>query len=286
MVLTSFDAVEIVAFGLAVCVFYDAYREGRAKIMTCIGAMTFGLIVEMFFVTSYAGYSYGDFVIDFYYDQHTVPLWVAVGWGTIIYVAMTASDKMNLPWFLAPAVDGLLAVSLDVTIDPVAEALGWWHWHDGGEFFGVPYDNFIGWVMIVSFYSFAVRAGFRLWPPTSKLREFFVPFVAVIPALVGVAAAQILLDQLYPRLGQAQTFALVVFVLAAIAMPWLVKVKPRPAVPWYLLGVPLGYHLLAVSLFFGSGMSQTHPELVLFMLVAPIASLALFLHASATILRS
>lgn len=276
---SSFLLVEAVAFLFAGAVAYEAYKEGAANLTTLLVSMAFGLAIEVYFVTQYAGYSYGDFLFEVPGFGHHVPLWVAAGWGTIIYISMQASDRMPLPWFLRPAMDGLLAVSLDVTLDPVADGLGWWNWSREAQFFGVPYDNFVGWVLIVSSYSLFVRSGFELLRKQGLWKDIVVPIVALIPAVLAVAGVQIALDKVfYPWLGEPVSFfALVVLLgsLLAIALPrqeW----RTMPPLPWFLWVVPSAYHLLMVVLLFATGLGTTHPELFLFMLVAPLVSLLLY----------
>lgn len=276
----SYLAVEAVAFGFALAVGYQAWKEGARKLTTLLVAMGFGFAIELFFVSVYTGYSYGDFLVDFPLGEHTVPLWVAAGWGTIIYISMEATDRMGLPWYVAPVVDGLLAVSLDVTLDPVADALGWWDWSRVGQFFGVPYDNFIGWVLIVASYSFFSRAGFQLWKKETNLRDILVPILALMPAIAAVAGAQVGLEKVfYPWLGEPHTFALLVVLLALLALPSLRKAMRSGGVPWFLWVIPASYHGLMLALVFTTGISSESPDLILFMLVAPVASLALFTYS-------
>ena len=52
-------------------------------------------------------------------------------------------------WAL-PAIGAVLMVSWDLALDPSASTIGKsWIWIDGGAFFGVPFQNFIGWYLTV-----------------------------------------------------------------------------------------------------------------------------------------
>src|ERR1700730_9075960 len=52
-------------------------------------------------------------------------------------------------WAL-PAVAAVLMVSWDLSLDPSASTIGkTWIWIDGGPFFGVPLQNFVGWYLTV-----------------------------------------------------------------------------------------------------------------------------------------
>ena len=49
-----------------------------------------------------------------------------------------------------PLLAAVIAVSLDLFIDPVAVALGYWVWRVPGDvYFGIPLLNFIGWFVLM-----------------------------------------------------------------------------------------------------------------------------------------
>lgn len=54
-----------------------------------------------------------------------------------------------------PVLSALWMTAMDLVIDPLAaNELSYWHWRDGGPYFGVPLINFIGWfaVSLIVFY--------------------------------------------------------------------------------------------------------------------------------------
>lgn len=274
----SFLLVEFSAIILLALLFWEAAKVGLHKVATLGVAVLFGMAIELFFVSQYAGYEYGNFLLDPLIGGHAVPLWVGMGWGTIIYAAMQASDRTGIPWAARAPLDGLLAVSLDLTLDPVAEALGWWHWHRPGQYFGVPYDNFIGWVMIVGFISFFIRAGYKVLKPGSWWKDLLVPVVALVPAVLAVAGCQVALDNvLYPWLGEPLTFFLVASACMAGFLPFMWKsVKVSVPDAWYLTVIPAYYHGLMVLLLLSTGLYKTSPELLVLFPLALVTSLAAF----------
>lgn len=55
-----------------------------------------------------------------------------------------------------PAVAAVLMTSWDFMLDPTASTINkWWIWEQGGGFFGVPFSNYLGWLLTV-FVFFAV----------------------------------------------------------------------------------------------------------------------------------
>jgi len=273
----TFLVVEVIAFLFGGLVLREAWQAGRRDFVTMLVGMGFGFAIEVFFVTQYAGYSYGDFLVDLPVLGHNVPLWVAVGWGTIIWISMRASDRIGLPWAVRPLLDGLLALSLDLTLDPVAEALGWWNWTRPGQAWGVPYDNFIGWMLIVASISFFVRLGYR-WLKPSWLVDILIPIGALIPSVATVAGAQLALEKIYPHLGEPLTWLIVAFIFGGILFPFLQKAQFPAKNPWFLTVVPLSYHGLMLFLLLATPLVGQHPELILFMVTATLTSLTVFRH--------
>lgn len=273
----TFVLVELVAFLMAGVLLYEAWRAGASKVSTLLVGMLFGLAIEVFFVTQYSGYEYGHFLVQFLIDGSPIPLWVAAGWGSIIFTSMAATDRMGFAWWARPILDGLLAVSLDFTLDPLAEALGWWHWTRPGQFFNVPCDNFIGWVLIVSSFSFFTRLGFHFWPEGVKVwRDVLIPLVAVLPSVGLVAGAQVLLERIYPHVGEPLTFVALasVFLLITLVMTRNVRAETPPA--WFLTGVPAVYHGLMLALLVGTGVGVQLPEALVGLPLAAISSLFAF----------
>lgn len=87
--------------------------------------------------------------------------------------------------------DGLLALSIDFALDPIALNYGWWVWKplDPGEgFFGIPGGNFMVWFVIVAGLSMAIRLAYR-----SPLRDVRGLLGGLIPAAVAVAVVAVVL---------------------------------------------------------------------------------------------
>jgi len=78
-----------------------------------------------------------------------VPLSVPLAWVGIIYSAMIITEHLDLTLGKRILTTTLIALSLDWGMDPIAVAFGGWTWsYSGGDYFGVPGFNFIGWFFI------------------------------------------------------------------------------------------------------------------------------------------
>lgn len=255
-----FVAVELFVYALTIWCLFSAGRKGLAEVTTLLVSIVFGFAVELYFVLSggTAGYHYNAFLVMI----GPVPLWVSLGWGSIIYGAMRTTDHFTCPWGYKPFADGLLAANIDFVLDPIAAELKWWVWQPDDAtveqgldwaYFGIPWDNFLGWMMIVSSLSLTIRAGYRWFPPGSKgkLGTVLVPIVATIPSLVLVVIEQTVFDWMYGTpLGQPLTFVFF-YGLAALAVVFTVPRLSRQVAPdWYVLAVPMAMMAFLFGLFF------------------------------------
>ena len=97
--------------------------------------MVYGVLLEYAAITIFQAYDYGHFLI---MVAGMVPLCIGISWGIILYTAMATSDCFDLPWYLRPIVDALLALTIDLSMDAIAIRLGFWTWRSAGPWFGVP----------------------------------------------------------------------------------------------------------------------------------------------------
>jgi hypothetical protein len=132
--------------GLAVIHAILDARENRVqRILMIITLFAFGFLLE------YMGVIAGNYV----YASEAVmllgviPLSVTFAWVGIIYSAMIIGERLNLSLWQRILTTTLISLSLDWGMDPIAVAFGGWTWlYSGGDYFGVPGFNFIGWFFI------------------------------------------------------------------------------------------------------------------------------------------
>jgi putative membrane protein len=110
-----------------------------------------------------------------------IPILVILMWTAVIYIAHQVSEHITnfrftgattfLQKFWISAwcalLTSLIAVSWDFALEPLAKDLGWWTWLKQGEYFGVPLQNFIGWIVI----SFVVVFIYKLFFEKEKLER-------------------------------------------------------------------------------------------------------------------
>ncbi len=248
----------------------DAWRRGRRWVVTLLAAVLFGLAAELFFLVTEAGsprshYTYGDFLVMLGWGPYLVPLWVATGWGTIVYASLWTVERLHLPILARTAVASLLAVNIDLSLDPVAELLGFWHWHNvpSGNYCGVPFDNFLGWLMIVGTYVFSWLALFARVPTRWAHRDYWLPLAALVPALLATAVGQLLLNAIYSWSGQ-QTVPFLVIASGVIAVAGYHGRSSRRdhATNRFVLTLPVFFHLMLLGILLYTGLYAEQAFLV------------------------
>jgi len=110
-----------------------------------------------------------DFISAFVVQNYEYPgqtrLWVFTfilfGWigmcGSCLFLAegilaRPGQDMLTQPrlWWQVSLLTGLTAVVLDLFIDPVAVAAGYWVWFvEGTVYYGIPLLNFVGWFVLM-----------------------------------------------------------------------------------------------------------------------------------------
>ena len=151
-------------------------------------AGSFGLIFELI------GVNYGIFGEYFYNVPDLlfgiIPLAVPINWAVIIYSSYIITNLfvygfggekprynhnlLSLTCYLVllSAISGLIAVNLDMIMDPVAVSpqLKQWIWINGGPYFGIPISNFLGWFFVTFVFTIIFRSyeSFISWDGKSQ----------------------------------------------------------------------------------------------------------------------
>jgi uncharacterized membrane protein len=240
-----------------------------------------------------------------------VPLAISVMEAMIIYAAVQTSRRLELPWMTRPILNGLLAMTIDLVMDPIVSAsvpcqsspvilppaplepgVGFWVWRLVPQhtvfgvtlpehlFFGIPLNNFSGWFLGVVIFTFMLEAGWRRIPPESKgvLGDFIVPAVA-IPLTMIVFTGVIAVYQWLIKYVLGTEWILVALILAASILV-ILRVAPRAKrnnpLDLFLLAIPLFFHLYYLVALFASELYQKQPELIVLAVVLIPTSLLLF----------
>jgi putative membrane protein len=195
-----------VLFGVAVVVFI-AWRFSAAD------ALAFVLIAGLFPAVM-------DFLSSFAVQNYVYPgqsrLWVFsyifFGWmgvcGTCMLIAEGILARPNEDlltqhalWWQAPLATGVIAVLLDLFLDPIAVLAGYWLWLvQSSVHYGIPMLNFVGWFVLTSLAPLAwiliarrQRWGFA-WKTAAAI-------LAIIPLCIASSLLSLLLNAAIATLG-------------------------------------------------------------------------------------
>jgi hypothetical protein len=129
-----------------------AFRHARAALGARRAAgelltlAAYGFALERISMTVFGSHHYGA---GWMLAPMGVPLAVALVWAAVISSALGLAARRGLRPAWARALGAaLFAVTLDLTIEPVAIRRGLWEWTPPGPWLGVPIGNFVGWVVI------------------------------------------------------------------------------------------------------------------------------------------
>ena len=149
-----------------------------------------------------------------------VPVAVALVWSALISSAMALAARTG--WARsAPraAAAALVAVSLDLLVEPVAVRSGLWRWTPPGPWLDVPIGNFVGWAVIVAAYASGADrfAGSGAAAREGAIRVLVAAGSILALVVVGLAWRMLGLERLFA--GGRGWLAWVTLLLATVALP-------------------------------------------------------------------
>lgn len=148
----------IFEFGALAAFFLILQKEyGNMRLLeTLILVFVYGLFLEINNTHLSQSYYYSK---DFLFQVYGIPLAIAAGWGIIYYATRKFAEKFRLKWHQAPFFMALIAALFDFILDPIAIRLEFWNWRISldQEWFGVPYDNLVGWMAAIWTFSFFIN---------------------------------------------------------------------------------------------------------------------------------
>ncbi len=271
-----FPIAELCMYVLFTLCIIHAVKQGVRHVSYLLGGLLFGLILEYVNVTSNMGYTYGKFIVMFGRSPLDIPLCIGVGWGIIMYTAKLFTDSYRLPLWSAAALDTLLAISIDLSMDTVAYRLHMWHWNWNGsglnpltaDWFGIPFGNFFGWLMVVFFYSSISRLLDRAFLKEKRVHMVKLAFVPLMSVLLSQVFLYVMLvyvnEFLYDTFGITRLHLFIGFliVLVVITVRGLRKKKAQQHVPIITWLVPLWFHLFFFAWLFIGGFYRENIWLV------------------------
>ncbi|MFA5228629.1 MAG: carotenoid biosynthesis protein [Candidatus Paceibacterota bacterium] len=289
--LLLFRGFEFLGFFLfLILLLREIFRKNGSRTFELISCAIFGVILEVGNIFIAHTYHYSDI---FLVNIFGVPLAIGLGWAVIIYCAMLLSDQYNTPWQIRPFTDALIVILADLVLDVVAIRIGFWSWMISfdQEWYGVPFENLVGWIFVAISFSLIIRFIRTLNPKRvlTKLLMIFSPLIAyfglflqlAVYGIVTILPYQInhwrdlltfnckldftLLYQPEVQLWKGLVFAFILLELVNIFLFVAIKYRKNylrkfDALSFWAL---TSLHLFFVFALFASGVYESYPIFVL-----------------------
>jgi uncharacterized membrane protein len=182
-----------------------------------LALVAYGYALEAVAIHLFGSHTYGTAWL---VDPGGVPLAVALVWAALISSAMALAARSGWRAVEArAAAAALVALSLDLLMEPVAVRSGLWRWTPPGPWLGVPIGNFVGWAVIVAGYAFGACRFAGAGPPAREAAIRLVVAAGSIAALVLVGLAWRMLGLERSFTGARGWLAWAALLLAAAAVP-------------------------------------------------------------------
>lgn len=169
-----------------------------------------------------------------------IPIAIFCGWVALIYISWVVTnlliDGSPLPtshttyMIIFKAIVGALVITtFDLVADPIGAKNGWWVWLDGGAYFGVPIQNYVGW-FIVAFVTYLV-IGYQLKlksAPPLELSSVGVRRLSIAPLVIyGLSGLAFMFINFDGKLGLISFYLFGIPFLVA-TWKWIVWYKRAP----------------------------------------------------------
>ena len=278
--------LEIAAATFVVLAAWLALRRGRLPFLELISAAMFGLLLEEGDQLIFETYNYADAWI---LSIDRAPIVIGLTWALIIAGAMRITDALGVRRRLAPFVDSVLAISLDLAFDAVAIRMGLWTWREVGVtdgWFGVPAGNFYAWLFVTWAFSFLSRwlRDASAGRPAREWLQLAIPIPAFVILLVSLVPFTVLQPVVDPTPGGGMLLFLITLAAFVGAAAWGVfgpdRGNPDGSATAILdlrlaFGTRVAIHLFFLAALFMLGVATTEPILLLVALVLLAAELPL-----------
>lgn len=161
------------------CIVLGKFRGLSFLLLSFFVGLLFEIIGVKYGVVFGGGYSYRASALMI----GGVPLFIPLCWMIFIYTGysivnfilfLTGRDKPEknnnnyLLLIFLIAMDGLAVLSIDLFLEPVQVAEGYWIWNRGGPYFGIPTGNFAGWFIVAAAASGIFRTFEYFFPSANK----------------------------------------------------------------------------------------------------------------------
>lgn len=130
------------------CLFFVLYIYKGQGAVALVFLGLFAIIIET--IGLITGFPYGHFSYDSMYAHRlfgVTPVIVPFGWVPIIVGVYFSTFFLNTTTRFHFFLFLLVLLATDAIVDPGAVGLSFWHYQQEGVYYGVPFSNFLGWML-------------------------------------------------------------------------------------------------------------------------------------------
>jgi hypothetical protein len=216
--------VAVHEFLVAPVAFLLAFRHARAALGTRRAAgelltlAAYGFALERISMSVFGSHRYAP---EWILAPMGVPVAVALVWAAVISAALALAARRGLrPAWARALAAALFAVTLDLTIEPVAVRRGLWEWTPPGPWLGVPIGNFVGWIVIVAGYGIGAErwAGGGRFAIEAVRRLLLAAAALAALVMVGASWTRLGMEEVLGRRGGWLAWGLVLMTTAAVGL--------------------------------------------------------------------
>ncbi|CAH0992075.1 hypothetical protein SIN8267_02190 [Sinobacterium norvegicum] len=190
----SFLAIEwllIIGFVLTVvhAIRYSRQHQTPAAIYTLVGALLYGLAMDIISYYTVENFWHGEFSVMFLYNR--LPLYIALFYPTFMYHIYMTIRRFDF----SPAVEaisaGFMAGTLYLIFDNIGPQLGWWIWDRADPSTlpyvdSVPLTSYHWFFMFMIAFAFIARKVCWQWPEQDASKVKLYSGIALMPITVIV----------------------------------------------------------------------------------------------------
>jgi putative membrane protein len=206
--------------------------------------LLFGLFSEVISVKY--GYIYGQYYYNSPFFFGLVAFTIPFLWAVVIYSGYTITNlflfgfggskpkKTDRLWYficilvLTSAIGGLMALNLDMFVDPVTVSapVPDWTWIGGGPYFGIPISNFIGWFLVAGLAILLFRSYEALTSPSDDSKamdislNLYIIIIYVYYFISNVIRAYMFGKPEFILIGTATMIPFIIVGLLALLLIW------------------------------------------------------------------
>ncbi|MDX8343776.1 carotenoid biosynthesis protein [Rossellomorea sp. YZS02] len=181
---------------LAILYAIKKFRDFQGLIIS-LSIMLLTILAESLGV--HYGFIFGSYHYerDFGIQMFGVPVTIGFAWVMVVFTSMSHFEfllsrrKTVMGGVLYSSVTSLLAVTMDLIIDPVAyKGREYWVWDQGGLYYDIPTQNFLGWFFVSFFIQCILYVLIKqemystTWSGRMRRLYFLVIFMFVVTAIV------------------------------------------------------------------------------------------------------